>query len=823
MNRKQRRAGQRQGAAPSTNKPAPRPAPQGSLQTLIDLGHEHHVNGRLAEAEQCYRQALTVNPRHPDLLHWLGLIALQSGAAEQALALIDASLAVVANNALALGHRGLALIALERREEGAEALARAVELHPGHVAARNNLGSVLRELGRPAEALEHFRAAIALEPRFLDARNNLGRALMDVAALDDAILVFHDVLALSPDFEDAANNLAICLSRQHRYQEAEAILVPLLQRHPDFLDARQNLGSVYQDSGYLADAEAQYRAVLTADPSHLAACKNLGRTLIQLGRAEEALPLLQHAAEMQPKAGELHVLIGRALGDQNRFDEAIQAYYDAARLSPADAELYLNRGNLLRRMGRLAEAEIAYRQSLDLAPDSAGIRLMLSNVLLEQGRMAEARTITFAARDDAAINAEHHSALIFNLDYMDGVSIAEQQAERRRWAQRFTADIAPLPGEFANPRDPERRLRIGYVSADMYRHSAAWIFGAIIAHHDAEAVEVVCYSGGTREDEVTDWIRKHAHHWRPTLGLKDEHLAQMIRADGIDILIDLSAHTAGNRLLSFARKPAPIQLTGWGHANGTGLTQMDGLIVDPIYVPPAAWPHFAETILPMSCLLTYQAPDYAPAVVPTPAVRRGQVSFGSFNRAAKVNDHALHLWASILQRVPDSRLVLKDVAWTDASRQDAVSRLMAASGIAAERIVFLGHSGHGQHLAAFAEIDIALDPFPYGGGISTADALWMGVPVVCLLGDTPTGRVSASLVSAMGEPDLVATSPAAYRDLAVALAQDVPGLANKRHSRRERMAATPLGNPAHYAREAEAMFRRLWRNWCATGHPFGDA
>jgi len=460
---------------------------------------------------------------------------------------------------------------------------------------------------------------------------------------------------------------------------------------------------------------------------------------------------------------------------------------------------------------------------LALAPDAAGVSLMLSNILLEQGRMEEAKSVTFASRDSGTTNAEHHSALIFNLDYMDGVSIAEQQAERRHWARRFTDNITALPADFSNPRDPERRLRVGYVSADMYRHSAAWIFGAIIANHDPEAVDVVCYSSGTREDEITDWIRSHAHHWRPALGLNDDHLAEMIRADGIDILIDLSAHTAGNRLRTFARKPAPIQLTGWGHANGTGLNQMDGLIVDPIYVPPAAWPHFSETIIPLSCLLTYQAPAYAPDVARSPALDQGRISFGSFNRAAKVNDHALHLWASILQAVPNSRLVLKDLAWTDASRQEAVRRLMADHMIAPDRIVFLGHSGHGQHLAAFADIDIALDPFPYGGGISTADALWMGVPVVCLLGDTPTGRVSASLVSALGEPELVADSLETYRTLAITLAQDIPNLAERRRSRRARMAATPLGNPALYTREAEAMFRRLWRSWCATGRPFGDA
>lgn len=338
----------------------------------------------------------------------------------------------------------------------------------------------------------------------------------------------------------------------------------------------------------------------------------------------------------------------------------------------------------------------------------------------------------------------------------------------------------------------------------------------MLSAHDKSQVNVLCYSGVTKADRVTERMQAHADEWRNIAGLSDEHIAGIVREDAVDILVDLSGHTAGNRLLVFARKPAPVQATWIGYSDTTGLDAMDYLIADRFIAPPETAPFFAEQLawLP-SCYLCYRPPDYAPPVSRCPARSRGHITFGCFNNLAKVNAEVIATWAQILHAVPDARLVLKSRALSDRHTQDMYRQLFLKQGIMPERVDLLGlEPPHADVLALYHEIDIALDTFPYSGCTTTCEALWMGVPVVTLEGSTFISRMGVSLLSNVGVQELIAESPRRYVELAVQLSQDLDRVESLRGGLRARLAASPLCDEATFTRTLEQCYRRMWRTWC---------
>ena len=376
---------------------------------------------------------------------------------------------------------------------------------------------------------------------------------------------------------------------------------------------------------------------------------------------------------------------------------------------------------------------------------------------------------------------------------------------------RYAGAIAP----HLNVPDPERRLRIGYVSADFRRHSAYSVFGPVLEHHDHENFEVVCYSGVKREDDITRRVREAADRWHPVLRLSDAALAEQIRAERIDILVDLSGHTEGNRLLVFARKPAPVQVTAWGHATGTGVDAIDYFFADPVLVPLTERALFAEEVFDLPCFLCYAPPQYLPEINALPALAGAPFTFGCINRVEKISAPVMALWARILEAVPHSRLLLKPVDLDDPEvRQRLLERLQAA-GVGPERVRLMGFTAHGEHLKIYHEVDLGLDAFPQNGGVSTAEALWMGVPVVALNGETLNGRNSASILSTLDMPEWIARSEEEYVRIALAAARDPGGLAQTRSTLRARVAGSVFGDASRYTRAVERAYRSIWRRWCA--------
>jgi predicted O-linked N-acetylglucosamine transferase (SPINDLY family) len=412
-------------------------------------------------------------------------------------------------------------------------------------------------------------------------------------------------------------------------------------------------------------------------------------------------------------------------------------------------------------------------------------------------------------------SSDYLSNYIYVLDMLDSATLEQTFQARRDWNARHALPLAALIQPHANRPDPERRLRVGYVSADFRRHSAAATFLAILQHHDPAVMEVVCYSNNLYEDDLTERFKACASVWRRVGALSDDELAAQIRADRVDVLVDLSGHSRGNRLLTFARKPAPVQVTGWGYATGTGLDAIDAFMADPVVVPPEEERFYAERVVHLPNVVCYSPPPAPPAISLLPALANGYVTFGSFNRVVKITPAVLALWAQVLLAVPGSRLVLKpSLQDTPATRERLVGPL-TQRGIDAARVDILGTSPHHEHLTSFGTIDVQLDPFPHTGGVSTLDGLLMGVPCVTLLGERVAGRLTASFQRLLGLDDLIARTPEEYVEIAVGLAVDLDRWARERATLRERLLASPICDADAYARAVEAAYRGLWRDWCA--------
>jgi protein O-GlcNAc transferase len=533
-----------------------------------------------------------------------------------------------------------------------------------------------------------------------------------------------------------------------------------------------------------------------------------------LGRQDEALLSHSQAVLLAPGHAQAHFNLGATLYALGRLDEAEGSYRCALGLEPDYAEAYNNLGVTLFQLARLTEAEESLRKAIALRQDASGAHANLALVFARQGRQEESVAMNRAALSLDPGNAVIHANLIFSLDFVEHASMKEQQEERHRWYERHGRGLAAAIRPHENLPEPARRLRIGYVSADFRRHSAYNVFGPVIRRHDRRAFEVVCYSAGTREDDCTRALREAVDLWRPIATLPDEAVAQQVSADAIDILVDLSGHSHGNRLPVFARKPAPVQVTAWGYAAGTGVETIDYFLADPVLVAPEERVHFAEEIVDLPCALCYEAPEYMPAPSPSPELQRDPFTFACINRVQKISDRIVGVWSRILEAVPGSRLLIKDQQLNGHdARQYLLGRLRKAE-IPEERVELLGESSHLEHLKIFDRVHLALDPYPHVGGISTLEALWMGVPVVTMTGGGTTSRSSASILAAAGMEEWIARSDDEYVGIARNAARKRGPLIQARGTLRERMLSSPVGDCDRYTREVERAYRRMWRRWC---------
>ncbi len=584
------------------------------------------------------------------------------------------------------------------------------------------------------------------------------------------------------------------------------------------LAAQHNqFGKTVCDRGQVRDGAAHFEQAIALDDEYTDAYNNLGNALSVLGQMGKAIGCYRRALELQPDNAMVHNNLGNTLARIGQAEEAVAHYRSALALRPDNAQMHNNLGNTLATLGRAREAIVHYERAIAIRSDYAEVHGNLANALAACGRANEAFERFEQALALTPDNDATYSNLLLVLNGSTRFDEAAVFAAHRRYAERFETLLMASRPKHANDRTPDRPLRIGYVSSDLRMHSVAWFIEPVLANHDRERFEVYAYHGHEVEDEVSGRLRSHVTQWRRLVGLSDEEVASGIQEDRIDILVDLNGHTAMNRLLVFARKPAPVQVTWLGYPNTTGLAAMDYRLTDRFADPEGMTERYhTETLLRLpesfSC---YRPPDAAPEVGTLPGGERGAVTFGSFNNRSKIGPEVIALWARVLHGVPGSRLMLKGKGYDDESVQEALLEAFRAHGIGEERLrLFGGYDTHAEHLRRYHEIDIALDPFPYNGTTTTCDALWMGVPVVTLAGTTHVARVGVSLLNHLGLTEWIANSAREYVEIAARWATDVQRLAPLRRELRVRMASSPLTDALTFTRHLESAYRSMWQHWC---------
>ena len=565
--------------------------------------------------------------------------------------------------------------------------------------------------------------------------------------------------------------------------------------------------------GAHAEVVARCAAALVREPDHADVLNLLAAALLKQGRTQEGIGHLKRAAALAPSP-KGHAHLGGVLAAIGNFDGAIASYRDALALKPEDARTRSTLAALLKALSRYDEAEECCRTGLRADAAHPALRHTLATVMFEQGRVEEAIA---AIREALALqpdNAAVHSELLRMLSFSDARDPAEVFREHRAWAAQHARALEDAAPAHRNNPDPARRLLVGFVSPYLHKHAVTFFLESVIEHHDPAEVGIFLYADVAQRDDYSARLTRYGATWRNTLDLDHAQLAQLVRDDAIDILVDLSGHTANNRLLAFARKPAPIRVNWLGFPSTTGLPSMNYRITDDYCDPPGMTEHLnSEALVRLPGIyMAWRPPDGMPAVGPLPALVNAYVTFGTFHSVFKISPTIARLWARILERLPHARLRVLAVSGAAAERH--ARGLFAGSGVDPARIDLLPRLAFDDYLAAFGDVDIALDTFPYHGATTTCFALWMGLPVVALAGTTHASRADVSMLNNVGLPQLVAKSGDEYVDIAVRLAGDLPQLARFRADLRSMMAGSPIADGRACARNLEHAFRQMWNSWC---------
>lgn len=575
------------------------------------------------------------------------------------------------------------------------------------------------------------------------------------------------------------------------------------------------LAAQYHSAGKLKEAEQLYRQILTQYPSHIDSIHNLGLIAHQTGRNEIAVDLLRRAVALRPTDAEAYNNLGLTFRDMGQLDQAVAAYRRAIQLQPTLAQARSNLANALNDQGQIDDAIAAYRQAIALQPRYAEAFLNLANVYRDQGQHDEAIDAYRHAIALAPGNIDAHDRLVFTLNYHPAYDDRAIAAELAQWNRRHAEPLKKFLAPHLNDRNPDRPLRIGYISPDFREHANAQFTVPVLAHHDHRNFHIACYAHVPKPDAVTARIKSCADLWRSTVGLSDEQLAAQIRHDQIDILVDLTMHMPANRLLVFARKSAPVQVTWLAYPATTGLTTIDCRLSDPYLDPPGMDEsvYSEQTIrLPDTFWCYDPLVDQDISVNSLPAEVTGFVTFACLNNFWKVSDETLSLWSQVLRQVENCRLLL--LAPPGKTRQFTLDRLKN-QGIDPARVELVPRQPRQWYLELYHRIDIGLDTFPYNGHTTSLDSFWMGVPVVSLVGRRAVSRAGWCQLTNLGLTELAAHSPEQFVRIAVDLAGDLPRLAEMRGALRQKIEQSPLMDAPKFARNLEAAYRRMWQTWCA--------
>ncbi|OEZ65862.1 TPR repeat-containing protein YrrB [Janthinobacterium sp. HH103] len=813
-----------------------------------NLGGALLALGALAEAEDAYLQAIALRPDYGMAHFNLGNTRKARGDLDGAVGAYNAALASMPGDAEVLCNLGNALQALERNEEAADSYRRALALEPRLVMAHSNLGAALQNLEQYAQSEASYRTALSLAPRHADLWNGLGNSLQSQQRLDDAADAYRQALAVQPDYSQAHSNLGGVLVSLGEFDAAIASYRRALELQPDSADAHTQLGLGLQSVGELDEALALHQRAVQLAPDKLQAHTCLGHCLKQMRRFEEAqvayrqalalapdvanlhndlaiavqdagdypqaIRIYQHALELDPRSSLIHCNLSVAFEDSGQSEQALEYLQRARDIAPDSSRVHFTMGNCLRSLKRYDEALASYARSLEIQDDFIGSHLNTCATYSEMGRTDDAVQACRTALARYPQYDEVYSNMLFGLSHMHADDPAAMVAEHFGFGERYETPLRAAWQPHANERDPQRQLKIGLVSGDFCNHAVAHFITPLLEELVAmPQFSLYAYYNNSRVDNVTMRIAQLLPNWLPVTHLSQEKLAERIRADGIDILIDLSGHTAKNCLLAFARKPAPIQMSWIGYPLTTGLQAMDYYLSDRHFSPPETFAsHFTEKLIFLPTIAPFLPSENADGILPAPVLKNKYLTFGSFNRPNKLNRQTIARWARVLRAIPDARMLL--AAMPAPGPHPGLTAWFAEEGISADRLIFEPRANMASFLAMHHRVDMCLDTAPYGGGTTTFHGLWMGVPTLTVAGPTVPSRAGTSILRHVQLEEFIARDDEEFVSKALYMAANPMLLGAYRFSTRHRLAQTALGQPKLIAEGLANSLRLAWQRWC---------
>lgn len=746
-------------------------------EAQYNLANFHYDQNQLDQAIPNYKKAIHLNPDFVQAHYNLGNAYKSQGLLPEAETSYKKALLLDASNASICSNLAHVLYEQNKLSEARSYYEQALKITPDFSAAHVGLGVVLRALDSLPAAEVHFRQAIKLDGN-VEAYRHLGELLQVTSGLPDAEMCFREAVLAHPDSVDALVRMAIFLRTQGRVPESISYFNQALKIDPTRKDVHVDLGLAKAESGHFSEAESHYREAIRLDPDYWLAYNNLG--------------LVLHRME--------------------RYAEAESAFNKAIELRPEEALLHSNLGLTLAAMGQIKKAEISLHKSIEIHPAYVNAHINLCTNYIAQGRLDEAEAECFEALKYDPDSNKARSNLLFLMNY-SGHHSAEYRLQQAREFDRVVTKKVEHAFSTWQSTPNSKRLRIGLMSGDLRQHPVAYFLENWVKNVDFSKFELYAYLTDTREDMFTGRIKPNFSYWKSLVGITDQAAAEMIHDDGVDILFDLSGHTSGNRLQILAWKPAPIQVSWLGYFATTGMKAVDYFIADEVGVPESHQAHFVEKVkyLP-DTRLCFTAPHVAVEVSSLPALTNGYITFASFQTLAKAGDQVLALWAEVMLAVPHSKLRWQCKSLADADVMADMTAKFAKFGISADRLILLGSVSREAYFVAHHDVDVILDTFPYPGGTTTCEALWMGVPTLTLAGDSLIARQGASMMTAAGLADWIAETKSDYLKKALLLCSDLSRLAQLRANLRAKVLASPLFDAARFARNMETAIDEMWHD-----------
>ncbi|MEE8370919.1 MAG: tetratricopeptide repeat protein [Sphingomonadales bacterium] len=787
-----------------------------SAAAAIQSAVKAHQEGRFEEAAAAYRSLLKRRPKNLPALINLGQALRRMGQEDEALACY--------HRAAALPGAGyevwynLGNLQLDRRDYPASerSFGRALKLAPKFAPAIFQLGCVFRDQGKYDLALEQYQSAALVDPSLGKAQMNAGNMLRALGRLDEALRCHKRALALAPESWEVHYNLARALDEAEDRAGSGKHLGQALALAPEPSEVHYQMAQALADRREFIRAEGHYQKALALAPDRLHAWIGLAQVYLRSGRQAEAVAAFSKVAK---RAGEDVFLLTELATMQWRYKfwhEAVAVLKRIRDIRPDEVDSHTNLARALSKIWELEAALNSCDRALAIDSDSHLAMQLRGTNLVKQGRIEEGlEAYSRAERLDQG-DEEGFAHSLFSSLYSDQLTPEEVAKLHRDQTSLWDQATKSAPATYANSPDPDRKLRIGYLSPDFKaRHPVAIFIEPVLRHHDKTSMEIFCYSSVDAIDQTTAEFEKLSQNWCEVYGWHDGQLINRVRQDGIDILVDLAGHTSGSRLRAMAGRPAPVQACFIGYPHSTGLGAIDYLIADPVVCPPENDHLCSERVVRLDgCVFCYSGDQESPPVDLEAAGKRSRITFGSFNNVPKLTPTTISLWSKILSRLPESKLKLKAAPFTDRATRERYWQQFQDLGIARERVEIVGPTSLYEMMGEYGDLDIALDPVPYNGGTTTLQALWMGPPVLTLAGGNFCSRMSASVLGVIGLEELVAESPEEYVEIAVDLARNPDRLLALRAGMRQRLLASSLCDGHSYTRNLEALYRDMWRRWC---------